>query len=77
MDTTVRNIDEEAYRALKAWAALQGKSIGEALSALIWAHVGRPQPWPRKRSILDLAALDFGKGTTRLSEEIDESVYGV
>ena len=31
MDRTIRNLDEEAYRELKARAALTGKTVGEKL----------------------------------------------
>jgi plasmid stability protein len=76
VDTTIRNLDDEAYRALKAWAALHDKSIGEAMSDMIRSQVGHPQPWFRAGSILDLPPVDFGKGTERLSEDVDEIAYG-
>ena len=76
MDTTIRNIDEGAYRALKAWAAHHDMSIGEALSEMIRAHVSRPDPWRKSGTLLDLPQLDFGKGSEHTSDEIDAIVYG-
>lgn len=76
VDTTVRNLDDDAYRALKARAALEGKTVGEAMSDAIRLYLSAPAR-KRKRSILDAAPIDFGPGTERLSERIDEIVYGI
>ena len=35
MDITIRNLDEEAYRRIKARAALEGVTLGEAVSEAI------------------------------------------
>lgn len=35
MDTTIRNLDAEAYRRIKARAALEGVTLGEAVSEAI------------------------------------------
>lgn len=40
MDTTVRNLDEAAYRKAKARAALEGKTIGEVISDALVAFTG-------------------------------------
>lgn len=74
MDATIRNLDDDAYRALKAKAALEGKSVGEALNEAIRAYVGRPRG--KKHSLRDIKPVDFGPGTERLSEEIDDILYG-
>ena len=44
MDTTIRNLDEAAYRELKARAALEGKTIGEAVNEAIRAYLAHPDP---------------------------------
>lgn len=77
MDTTIRNLDEEAYRALKAQAALEGKSIGEAASDAIWYYVSRFPAGPRTGRLADFKPVKFPPGNERLSEEVDEVVYGV
>ena len=42
MDTTIRNLDEGAYRSLKARAALAGKTVGEMVNEAIRAYLARP-----------------------------------
>ena len=76
MDTTVRNLDEDAFRRLKARAASEGKTIGEALNDAMRAYTMGQLPFERRRSILDSKGADFGKGTEHLSEEVDAIVYG-
>lgn len=39
MDTTIRNLDAEAYRRIKARAALEGRTLGEAVSEAIRRYV--------------------------------------
>jgi len=76
MDTTIRNLDPDAYRRLKAHAALTGKSIGEALNEAIRAYLGR-RPLPARRgSLASWQPVEFPAGNERLSEEIDSIVYG-
>ena len=76
MDTTIRNLDEHAYRRLKARAALTGKTIGEAVNEAIRAYLRRPAPAADGFDWQDLRPLDFPPGNERLSEEIDRIVYG-
>ncbi len=75
MDTTIRNLDPRAYRAIKARAALTGQTVGDAVSEAIRAYVARPAA-TRAGSILDLTPEPYPAGTERLSEEIDRIVYG-
>lgn len=76
MDTTVRNLDEEAYRRLKAWSALTGKTIGEALNEAIRAFLARPDLSAKRGSLKDLVPESYGRGSERLSEQIDSIVFG-
>src|SRR3954470_7930816 len=39
MDTTVRNLDEQAYRLLRARAVLEGKTVGELMNEAIRAYL--------------------------------------
>lgn len=75
MDKTIRNLDSRAYRAIKARAALNGLTVGEAVSEAIRAYVARPVG-SRAGSIMDLTPEEYPAGTERLSEEIDRIVYG-
>ena len=77
MDTTIRNIDAEAYRALKSFAALHGMTVGEALSEIVRAHVvGAPQAKAKRASLRDVPTFRFPPGNERLSEEVDSILYG-
>lgn len=76
VDTTIRNLDEEAYRALKARAALTGRTVGDAINEAIRAWLARPDPGRKTASFFELAPEDLGEGTEHLSESIDSIVYG-
>ena len=75
MDTTIRNLDEDAYRSIKARAALDGKTIGQAVSEAMRAYVARPRVGAQLGTLGDLVPEAYPKGTERLSEEIDAIVY--
>lgn len=77
MDTTIRNIDEAAYRVLKARAALAGKTIGEMVNEAICSYLARPDLLPKRGSLRDITPESYPEGNERLSEEIDVIVYGV
>lgn len=77
VDTTIRNLDERVYRALKARAALEGKTVGEMVNEAIRAYLARPDPHQRRRSLRALRPRRYPEGNERLSEEIDALVYGV
>ena len=76
MDTTIRNIDEKMYRALKAKAALAGKTVGEMVNEAIQAYLARPDAYTKRGSLKDLKPEEYPSGNERLSEEIDAIVYG-
>lgn len=75
MDTTIRNLDEQAYKALRARAVLEGRTVGEVINDAIRGYLARPTPG--KRSLRDLKPIRFPDGNENLSSEIDEIVYGV
>ena len=76
MDTTIRNLDEEAYRSIKARAALEGKTIGQVVSEAMRAYVARPGLTANRGTLSDLVPEAYPDGTEHLSEEIDAIVYG-
>jgi plasmid stability protein len=43
MDTTVRNLDEHAYRALRARAVLEGRTVGDLISEAMREYLKRPR----------------------------------
>ena len=76
-DTTVRNLDEQAYRKLRARAVLEGRTVGDLLSEAIRSYLGRA---PIGRGTATLRALrpePYPEGNERLSTEIDQVVYGL
>ena len=77
MDTTIRNLDKEAYRALKAHAALTGKTVGEVVSEAIRCYLARPEALPNRGTLRALMPEKYPKGNERLSEEIDAIQYGI
>ena len=76
MNTTIRNIDEAAYRQLKARAALTGKTVGALVNEAIRSYLARSASLPKRRSLSDLTPEPYPKGNERLSETIDKLVYG-
>lgn len=76
MDTTIRNLNEEAYRRLKAHAALTGKTIGQAVNEAIRGYLARAETRERRGTLRDLRPELYPEGTESLSEEIDHVVYG-
>ena len=76
MDTTIRNLDAKLYRRLRARAVREGKTVGATLNEAMRAFlVASPRP-AKSGSIFDLQPFDFGPGNERLSEQIDEVLYG-
>jgi hypothetical protein len=76
MDTTVRNLDEQAYRALRARAVLEGRTVGELISEAIRSYLGRRVVKQGTTSLRALRPETYPEGNERLSSEIDAIVYG-
>jgi hypothetical protein len=77
MDTTIRNLDEQVYRELKALAARQRKTLGQALNEAIRAYLAGPGARRGTRGLEELRPQPYPGGNERLSEEIDAVVYGI
>lgn len=76
MDTTIRNLDEDAYRAFKARAALTGTTIGQLLNEAMRAYLARSEGLRPRGSLADLVPEPYPQGTEYLSEHVDAVVYG-
>lgn len=76
MDTTIRNLDEQAYRRLKAHAALHGQTIGEAMNQAIRTYLTQQTSIEKTGRSRDIPSADLGEGSEALSEQVDESLYG-
>lgn len=76
----IRNIDPARYRLLKARAAAEGLSLGEAINGAIdsWLARGAPGNTKKRRrgTLSDLPVIDFGPGSEDWSERVDEILYG-
>ena len=77
MDTTIRNLDPRAYRALKAQASFEGRTVGDAVNEAIRAYVAWPGRRDKNGSLRSLQPQELPPGNDRLSEEIDSVVYGI
>ena len=75
MNLTIRGLNASVFRKFKAKAVEEGMKLGEALTQAmdIWI---RQVADKRELSILDLEAFDWGKGTEKVSVEIDKIIYG-
>ncbi len=77
MDTTVRNLDEQAYRALRARAVLEGRTVGDLINEAIRGYLARLPVRQRTSTLRTLQPEAFPEGNEHLSTEIDAIVYGV
>jgi hypothetical protein len=77
MDKRIRNIDKATYQALKAQAAISGKTLGEVVNEAIRLYLARPGAFPKRSSLRALKPEIYPKGNERLSEEIDTIQYGI
>jgi plasmid stability protein len=76
MDTTIRNLNEELYRALRARAVLEKRTTSDLLNEAIRGYLARV-PMPRRSSSLrELKPEPYPPGNEGLSLEIDAVVYG-
>lgn len=71
MDPTIRNLYERAYRALRARAVLEGRTVGELNNEAIEAYLLRVAG-----SFCELKPEPLAEGNDRLSSEVDLIVYG-
>lgn len=76
MDRTIRNLDDEIYRQLKAQAALRGTTVGELMNEAIREWLATPSRQPGRRSLDELRPEPYPDGNESLSEEIDGVAYG-
>jgi plasmid stability protein len=75
MDTTIRNLDEDAYRAARARAVLEGRTVGDVVNEALRLYLKRV-PARKKRSLAELRPEPFPEGNEGLSRSIDAVVYG-
>ncbi len=76
MDTTVRNLDPTAYRALRARAVLEGRTVGDLISDAIREYLARGAGNRGRGTLRALRPEPYPGETEGLSLEIDAIVYG-
>ena len=74
MQLSVKNVEENVFLEFRAESVREKLPVGKALTFAMryWLQQRKKKS---KRSILNFKAMDFGKGTERLSEQIDEALY--
>jgi plasmid stability protein len=75
MDTTIRNLDESAYRALRARSVMERKTVGALVSEAIRGYLARPAVRQNVSTLRLLRPRLFPPGNAGLSMEIDDIVY--
>lgn len=75
MDSTIRNIDSQIYRELKAEAALEGVSIGELFNRAARDYLMRRRSRQRRRKLSEFPTVALPIGNEHLSEDIDAVLY--
>ena len=76
MDATIRDLDEHAFRALRARAVAEGRNVEDLLNEAMRAYLSRVKVTGRRSSLRDLKPEPFPDGNEQLSQEIDLLVYG-
>jgi hypothetical protein len=71
----IRNLDPEAYRALKARTNLSERTVGDLISDAIRSYLAAPYPFSKRGSLRDLTPEDAGPGSEHMSDAIDATVY--
>lgn len=74
MQISVKDVEETVFREFRAESVRGGLKVGRALSLAMKSWLEKKERRP-KMSLLDLKPTDWGKGTERLSEEIDKVLY--
>ena len=71
---TVKDVDGKTFQELKAAAARAKLTVGRALTMAI--HLWLSETERPKKRLSDFKPIKGGPGTERLSEQIDEILYG-
>lgn len=72
MTISIRNVDEKLFKKFKIEAKKRDMNIGQAVNHAMRKWLNEE----KKPSILEFEPMSFGPGSERLSEEIDEILYG-
>ena len=73
LQISVKNVEEGIFNEFKAESVREGITIGKSLTLAMKLWLDRTQK--PKLSILDLKPGNWGKGTAKTSEAIDNILY--
>ena len=75
---TVRSVNPALWRELKAEAAREGMNTGDAINHAIekWLNEMKRKGGKARKSFWDVRPIKLGGKAERLSEEVDETIYG-
>lgn len=76
METSIQNLDDQAFQALAKRARAEGRDVSELLNEAMRTYLARPTTKQAGATLRDLKPERFPEGNERLSEEIDSLVYG-
>lgn len=76
MNVSIRGLNDTLFKELKAEAAREGLSIGQAISLAVSGWLASKHSNKNKLRFLDLKPIDFGPGSEHSSEDIDKVLYG-
>lgn len=71
---SIKNVEDKVFREFKAEATKEGMNIGKSLTLAMKLWIQEKQK-KSKKSLLDFKPREWGKGTERVSEEIDSWAY--
>lgn len=74
VNVLIKNMDELTYKQAKLMAVQENKTIGEIFGEAVRHLV--LQRKAKKKRLSDIGPFDFGPGSERLSQQVDEIVYG-
>jgi plasmid stability protein len=76
METTLKNLDDQAFEAIRSRAAAEGRPVEDLVDDALRLYIRRLMPRARTRSLEELRPERYPEGNENLSKEIDEVVYG-
>ena len=72
---SVRDVNRKIFNEFKAKTIKEGMTLGQALNLVMMEWLDEEKEIP-KESLLKLKPFKWGKGTEKISEEIDKIIYG-
>ena len=75
MNLTIRGLDNVVFKRFKAKAVEEGMKLGEAVTQAMESWIKQRKNSPKVK-LGEIKPFNWGKGTRRVSMEIDEVLYG-